>query len=133
MPPLIVTAAIIQRHQQVLITRRLPGTRHAGLWEFPGGKLDDGESPQQGLARELREELDLPIAVGDLFDAVYYEYPWGPVLILAYRAEPLTTTIRNLAVAEHRWVSPAQLDRYPLLPADAPLVARLKQQFTDRT
>lgn len=132
MPPLIVTAAIIQRDNQILITLRPPGSRHAGLWEFPGGKLDDGESPQQGLARELREELDLPVAVGELFDAVYYEYDWGPVLILAYWARPLATTIRNLAVADHCWVSPEQLDSYPLLPADAPLVARLKQHFTDR-
>jgi len=124
-PPLIVTAAIIERNDSILITRRPEGSRHAGFWEFPGGKLDDGESPQQGLARELLEELDLPVAVGSLFDAVYYEYDWGPVLILAYRARPLSTHIRNLQVAEHRWVGKAQLGNYQLLPADAPLVTKL--------
>jgi len=131
MPPLIVTAAVIERDDQLLITRRPDGSRHAGLWEFPGGKLDDGESPVQCLVRELREELDLPIAVGQLVDAVYYEYDWGPVLILAYRARPLSNHIRNLEVAEHRWISRDQLDSYPFLPADAPLVTRLKQEFTD--
>jgi len=127
MLPLIVTAAIIVRDDCVLITRRPAGSRHAGFWEFPGGKLEDGESPEQCLARELLEELDLPIAVGELVDAVYYEYDWGPVLILAYRARPLANTIRNLEVAEHCWVSLELIDTYQLLPADAPLVAKLKQ------
>lgn len=125
MPPLIVTAAVIEKNGQILITRRPEGSRHAGYWEFPGGKLEEGESPQQALARELLEELDLPIEVGPLLDAVYYEYDWGPVLILAYQARPLATRIRNLQVAEHRWVDRDQLAEYQMLPADAPLVDRL--------
>jgi 8-oxo-dGTP diphosphatase len=124
-PPLIVTAAVIEKNGQILITRRPEGSRHAGYWEFPGGKLEEGESPQQALARELLEELDLPIEVGPLLDAVYYEYDWGPVLILAYQARPLATRIRNLQVAEHRWVDRDQLAEYQMLPADAPLVDRL--------
>jgi 8-oxo-dGTP diphosphatase len=124
-PPLIVTAAVIELDGRILITRRPDGSRHAGFWEFPGGKLEEGESPQEALTRELLEELDLPIKVGQLLDVVYYEYDWGPVLILAYLASPLATRIRNLQVAEHHWVTRDKLAGYRMLPADAPLVDKL--------
>jgi 8-oxo-dGTP diphosphatase len=124
-PPLIVTAAVIERDGRILITRRPEGSRHAGFWEFPGGKLEEGESPQEALARELLEELDLPVEVEQLLDAIYYEYDWGPVLILVYQAKPLATRIRNLQVAEHRWVNRDSLADYQMLPADAPMVDKL--------
>lgn len=130
MLPLLVTAAIVQQEDRILLTRRLDGTRHAGLWEFPGGKLDPGESPQEGLQRELREELGLDIRVGEIFDVVYHRYDWGAVLLLAYRCEALGGEIRNLQVAEHRWVPPADLGSYPILPADLPLIARLQRPGT---
>lgn len=126
MPPLLVTAAIIRRKDLVLITRRPEGCRYAGLWEFPGGKLEDGESPQLGLKREIMEELDVVIEVGTIFDTVFHSYPWGDILLLAYDCHLQTHAIRNLGVAEHRWVPTSQLHSYALLPADAPLVARLQ-------
>ncbi len=125
MLPLIVTAAILEDRGRILITRRPDDCRHAGLWEFPGGKLEAGESPAQALARELREELDLPVAVGEIFDVVYHRYDWGPLLLLAYRCYPEHLHIRNLQVAEHRWVVPARLEEFPFLPADRPLLAKL--------
>lgn len=125
MQPLLVTAAIIEQDRQILVTRRPPGVRQAGLWEFPGGKLEPDESPIQALQRELREELDLSVRVGPIFDVVYHRYDWGPVLLLAYRCHPLHLDIRNLQVAEHRWVDPQELLALPFLPADGPLVARL--------
>lgn len=125
MPPLIVTAAVIETAGKILITRRPDGTRHAGLWEFPGGKLDDGESPQQCLQRELREELDLHVEVGELLDVLYHPYDWGAVLLLVYRCHSPAGTIRNLEVAEHRWVARSQLMSYPFLEADISLVATL--------
>ncbi len=131
MHPLLVTAAIIRRPQAVLLTQRLPEGRHGGQWEFPGGKLNPGESPEQALKREIREELDLEVEVGSIFEVAYYRYDWGPVLILAYECRPLSERIRNLEVAAHRWVHPAELHGYDILPADKPIVARLAAQSED--
>lgn len=125
MQPLIVTAAIICRDGEILITRRPEGKRQGGLWEFPGGKLEGGESPADCLCREIREELDLAIRVEAIFDVVHHRYDWGAILLLAYRCTPLSTTIRNLQVAEHRWVGPAALGGFPFLAADEPLIAKL--------
>lgn len=125
MQPLLVTAAVIRRGDAVLITRRPEGTRHAGMWEFPGGKLDGDESPRDCLRREIREELDLEVEVGDILETAYYRYDWGPVLVLAYECRPLSGSIRNLQVAEHRWVLPQELAGYAILPADRPIIDRL--------
>jgi 8-oxo-dGTP diphosphatase len=125
MLPIIVTAAVIRRDDSVLITKRLETSRHGGLWEFPGGKLDPNESPQEGLRREIREELDIDIEVETILEVVYYRYPQGTVLILAYNCKHLSGEIRNLEVAEHRWVPTTMLGEYPLLPADDPIVARI--------
>ena len=128
MQPLIVTAAIICHQGRVLVTQRLEGARHGGLWEFPGGKLEAEETPAAALQRELREELGLPVEVGEIFDVIYHRYDWEAVLILAYRCTPLHFEVRNLQVATHRWLLPAELTDLPFLPADLPLIARLQQQ-----
>lgn len=125
MQPLLVTAAIIEHDARVLVTKRPATGRQGGMWEFPGGKLEPGESPAQALERELLEELDLPVTVGTIFDVVYHRYDWGPILLLAYRCHPAHLHIHNLQVAEHRWLEPRKLEDLPFLPADGPLVARL--------
>lgn len=125
MQPLIVTAAVLRKDGRILITRRLEGKRHAGLWEFPGGKLEKEESPEACLRREIREELDLEIEVGAIFAVVHHRYEWGAVLILAYDCFPQGEAIRNLEVAEHRWVKPAEIASYPFLAADRPIVEKL--------
>ncbi len=128
MQPLIVTAAIIRRQGRVLATQRPAGARHGGLWEFPGGKLEDDESPAAALHRELHEELDLEVTVGEIFAVIHHRYDWGAVLLLAYHCEPAHTRIRNLQVAAHRWLYPAELSTLPFLPADLPLIARLQRE-----
>ncbi|HXV21321.1 MAG TPA: (deoxy)nucleoside triphosphate pyrophosphohydrolase [Desulfuromonadales bacterium] len=125
MQPLVVTAAVIRNDDSVLITRRPEGKPHAGMWEFPGGKLDGNESPRNCLRREILEELGLEVAVGDIIETAYYRYDWGPVLILAFECHPLAGEIRNLQVAEHRWVALEELSSFALLPADYPIVERL--------
>jgi 8-oxo-dGTP diphosphatase len=125
MQPLIVTAAVIRNGDSVLITRRPEGKPHAGMWEFPGGKLDGNESPRDCLRREILEELGLEVAVGDILETAYYRYDWGPVLILAFECRPLAGEIRNLQVAEHRWVALEELSFFALLPADYPIVETL--------
>ena len=123
--PLLVTAAVIFDQENVLITRRPKDKIHAGLWEFPGGKVDPGESPEEALCREIREELDAEIRVKGIFEVAFYRYDWGPVLILAYSCQLLTNDLCNIGVAEHRWVRPRELTDFSILPADRPIVARL--------
>ena len=126
MQPTIVTAAIIQKGEQILITQRPATSRHGGMWEFPGGKLEPGEAPIAGLRREIREELALEIQVGPIFEVIYHCYDWGAVLILAYLARAAGETVRHLEVADHRWITPGDLHKYPILPADRPIIARLQ-------
>ncbi len=123
--PLLVTAAVIFKGDRVLITRRPDDKRHPGFWEFPGGKIDPGESPEAALCREIREELDAEITVEEIFEVVFFRYDWGSVLILAYRCQLLTKTIHDIGVAEHRWVHPEELDDFSILPADQPIINRL--------
>lgn len=131
--PLIVTAGIIRRHDTVLLTRRPEGSRHAGKWEFPGGKLEANETPAEALTREMREELDLPVRVDALFDVLHHRYDWGAVLLLVYECTALAGTIRNLQVAEHRFVPVTDLVAYDLLDADFPLARRLAAESPAKT
>lgn len=126
MQPLIVTAAIIFHEGRVLVTQRPAETRHGGMWEFPGGKLEANETPEAALRRELLEELDLPVEVDRVFDVVHYRYEWGAVLILAYLCHPEHTRVSNLQVSAHRWLLPEELDDLPFLPADRPLIDQLR-------
>jgi len=128
MPPLLVTAAIIEQDGRTLITQRPDGSRHAGKWEFPGGKLEPGESPRQALERELREELALEVEAGEVVETLYHRYEWGAVLILAYRCRILSGTLQHLQVSDHRWVAGEEMKGYDFLDADRPLVERLSLQ-----
>lgn len=125
MQPIIVAAAILRRDNRILITRRPEGKPHASMWEFPGGKMHKNESPEQCLSREILEELDLQVKVKSIFEVVYHRYDFGPVLILAYDCLPLRGKIRDIEVAEHRWVLPSELSRFPILPADQSIVEKL--------
>lgn len=120
-----VAAAIITRADgAVLLARRAPGRTHAGLWEFPGGKLEPGETPQECLARELREELGVEVEVG----AYVASGAAGPVILLGYRARIVAG---QLALTDHdavAWVQPADLAAYAMPPADLPVVAALVGQ-----
>jgi 8-oxo-dGTP diphosphatase len=123
--PLLVAAAVIFDGDRVLITRRPADKRHPGFWEFPGGKVDPGESPEEALHRELKEELDVEIEVKGIYEVVHHRYDWGAVLILAYECRLVTNTIRNLGVAEYCWIVPREMANFNILPADQPIIARL--------
>ncbi len=125
--PLAVGAAIICHAGKVLLTQRPVDKPHGGFWEFPGGKLDSGESPHQSLRRELREELAIEISVGPILQTVYHHYDWGAVLIMAYHCRWENGSIEHLEVADHRWLQTSELHQMPILPADRPIVAKLAQ------
>lgn len=123
---LVVAGLIIADDGRVLITRRKDEQPMGGQWEFPGGKLEPGEAPTAGLARELREELGVEVAVGRAWDVLHHAYPEFDLLMLVYacRLAPGATP-RAVEVADLAWCRPAELGGYPILPADAPLVDRL--------
>lgn len=122
----VVVAAVIVRDGRVLLTRRLEGQHLAGLWEFPGGKLEGGESPEEALVRECREECGIEVEVGEIVDVTYHRYPEKDVLLLFYRCELRAGEVRHLQVADHAWVAPSELDEYPLPPADERVIARIR-------
>jgi 8-oxo-dGTP diphosphatase len=124
--PVAVAAAVIFRDGRVLLTRRADGQHLAGLWEFPGGKLEPGESPEETLVRECREECGIEVEVGEILDVTHHRYPEKDVLLLFYRCTLLGGEVQNLQVADHAWVEPPDLDRYELPPADGPVVERIR-------
>ena len=128
--PVVVAAAVVFRDGRVLLTRRADGQHLGGMWEFPGGKLELGESPEETLVRECREECGIEVEVGDILDVTHHRYPEKDVLLLFYRCALLAGEVRNLEVADHAWVEPEDLDRYQLPPADIRIVTRLKTLVT---
>jgi 8-oxo-dGTP diphosphatase len=129
MSTLLVTAAIIEFNGGILLTRRKADVPYPLLWEFPGGKVEAGEDPIDCIVREIKEELAIHIAVVGIYDVVFHRYPERDVLILVYRCQWLSGEVRDLEVSEHRWVSPASIGDFELLPADIPLAKRIAMEF----
>jgi mutator protein MutT len=96
------------------------------MWEFPGGKLEQGESPEAALARECLEECGIEIDVGEILDVTHHRYRERDVLLLFYRCVLRAGEVQNLQVAEHAWVTPEELDRYSLPPADLGVVTKIQ-------
>jgi 8-oxo-dGTP diphosphatase len=120
-----VTAAIWIKDETVFIARRRPGLRHAGKWEFPGGKLQPGESHEACLAREMMEEFDIAVDVGPRFADTVADGQRGPVHIHLY---PIRWRSGKLVLTDHdrcTWVIPEQLLDFDLLEADRVLAEKL--------
>jgi 8-oxo-dGTP diphosphatase len=125
-PTTLVTAAVIRDPEgRVLLARRPDGLHMGGLWEFPGGKVRGGEDPVDGLARELREELGVTVAVGDPITFAIHSEPGLRILLLFFAATIATGRPHGREGQELAWVAPGDLIRYPTPPADAGLVRRL--------
>lgn len=117
-PAIVVTAAVVVREGKLLLTRRREGDHLGGTWEFPGGKLHDGESPPQGLRRELAEELGVEAEVGDPFRFAWWEYPEKKVLLLFYRCRIVAGEPRPLECAAVGWFDEGEIGALPMPPAD---------------
>lgn len=125
---LVVAAALIDTDGRVLIAQRPEGKALAGLWEFPGGKIEPGEGPEQVLIRELREELGIDVNAACLAPFVFTSHAYDSfhLLMPLYLLRRWSGTVQRREHAALKWVKPSQLSDYPMPPADEPLVAWLR-------
>jgi len=124
MKRIVVAAAVVERDGAFLLTRRLEGTHLAGHWEFPGGKIRAGETLRECLVREIREELDAEVDVGEEILATVHDYPDRSIELRFFRCT-LNTEPRPVMGQEMRWVTHADLASVSLPPADDELVRML--------
>jgi len=121
-----VVAAIIRRGGRILICRRGAHQPHALKWEFPGGKLEAGESPREALVRELREELAISARVGNEVQQYEFCYPGkSPFLLIFYAVDDFTGEPSNCEFHEIRWALPSELTTFDFLEGDVEFVKRL--------
>jgi len=117
-----VTAAVLEKDGRILIARRKRGDRLADKWEFPGGKIEEGETPEVCLRRELQEEFGIDVVVGRFVGRSRHAYPHVEIDLLAYRATHLSGDFKLYDHEEIRWIHPADLHRYDFSDADLPIV-----------
>ncbi len=123
-----VVAAIIRDENRIFATQRGYGEYKDG-WEFPGGKVEAGETPEQALAREIREELDTEIEVGEYLDTIEYDYP---TFHLSMRCYWCTVKSGDLVLKEHeaaRWLTKETMDSVEWLPADITIIEKIKNEL----
>ena len=121
-----VICAVIVRDGRALLARRAPGQKHEGLWEFPGGKMEPGETPEAAIVREIEEELKVTIAPKTLVTTVECDYPKFHLTMHCF----LSSIVKGeICLVEHeaaKWLSPDELDSVDWLPADVEVVEKLK-------
>ena len=123
----VVAAALVDADRRVLLQQRPAGKSLAGLWEFPGGKVEAGETPEEALIRELEEELGIAVPHACLAPAAFASAPLGDrhLLLLLYITRKWVGVPRALEAAALKWVRPADMYALPMPPADRPLIALL--------
>ena len=122
-----VVAALIWNDNKFLICQRPTTKNCALLWEFVGGKVEPGETKEQALIRECREELDIELAVGELFMEVVHEYPDLTVRLSLFNATIASGTPKMLEHNDLRWITVSEIDELEFCPADDEILERLKQ------
>ena len=127
-----VAAGLIVREGHYLIARRKAGTHLGGLWEFPGGKREPGESLEDCLRRELREELGIDVTPPVHFQVIRHEYPGKTVELHFFRCTVSRGEAAALDCEEVRWVMPGELANYEFPPADRPLIEVLQRTAGSR-
>ena len=120
-----VTAAVVEKDGRILIAKRKKGWRFEGKWEFPGGKIEASETPEECLRRELREELGIETRIGTFICSSTYAYPYATVQLLVYRAFHLSGEYTLHDHQEIRWVIPEELRQYDFPEADKPVIEKL--------
>ncbi|TMJ15176.1 MAG: (deoxy)nucleoside triphosphate pyrophosphohydrolase [Alphaproteobacteria bacterium] len=125
---LVVAAALLGGDGKVLLQQRPEGTAMAGLWEFPGGKIEAGETPEAALVRELAEELGIRVEEGALTPLTFASAPLGErhLLLLLYGCREWSGEPQALHASALKWATPAEMRTLPMPPADLPLIDALE-------
>ena len=123
-----VVAAVIKDKDRIFATARGYG-EYKGWWEFPGGKIEQCETPQQALVREIKEELDTEIRVGELIDTIEYDYPTFHLSMDCFWAEVVAGNLELKEAVAAKWLTKETLDSVEWLPADITLIDKIKQSL----
>lgn len=128
---LVVTAAIIfNEKNELLIAQRKPESHNPLKWEFPGGCLEENETPECCLAREIKEELDINIEIENIYKVVYHQYPEKNILLLFYKCRYASGILKNIECNDARWIKPAELVNYNISDADLSVALSLQNNVT---
>lgn len=122
-----VAAGLVFHHGRLLIAQRRAGDHLGGLWEFPGGKREPGETFEDCLRRELREELGIEVLVGQRVACIEHSYPDRTVHLEFFRCRLQSGTPQPLGCADVAWITAAEISKYTFPPADAQLLTRLRE------
>ena len=120
-----VAAAVIRKGDKIFATQRGYGDLKGG-WEFPGGKIEDGETPQEALKREIEEELDTEILVGELIDTIEYDYPTFHLSMDCFWCEVVKGELVLKEAEAAKWLKKDELDKVDWLPADVELIGKIE-------
>lgn len=123
-----VVAALIRDGKRFLICKRPAHKARALMWEFPGGKVESGESPGEALIRECREELDVTLKVGDLYMQVIHEYPDLRIRLSLYEAVIASGELRQKEHEALAWIMPQEVSEYEFCPADVDIIERISRE-----
>ena len=135
MKRIVVAAGLIKgtpdtpEANRFLLSQRPAHTHLEFWWEFPGGKVEAGESPPSALKRELREELGIDVAVHDIYAVGHHVYPEREVILLVFEATHVSGKPRCIGVKNFEWLTAAEVIELDLPPADEPVIARLRREY----
>ena len=124
-----VVAALIWKNNQFMICQRPANKARALLWEFVGGKVESGETKEQALIRECKEELDILLSVGDVFMEVIHEYPDITVHLTLFNATIAEGEPQKLEHNDIKWITPSEVQKYEFCPADEEILARICEVY----
>ena len=123
----VVAAIIENENNEILCALRSPDMILPNQWEFPGGKVEQGEMPEEALKRELVEELKIETEIGNYIETSIYEYPNVTVKLMAYFATVISGEIKLSVHDEAKWISISEVENFKFAPADIPFIEKLKE------
>ena len=129
MKTITVAAGVLIERNRVLLSQRLSGTHLEGLWEFPGGKVEEGEDPRDAVVRELKEEVGIDCVAREILDVTFYRYAEKSVLLLFFACErlPNSPDPQAIHVAQVKWATREELDERVFPPADLAILRKVSE------